>query len=178
MNASRRYPGRLLVSLAVAGVVLVIGSVAASGQTAQPPIPTIGTGTSGSSGFAVSGTAVAGTTGVVSSGISAPVWCCGATATVPGLTAAGQATITGRGTAARDAAIVKAVQDATEQAQAAAGAAGIQLGPIVDLQISSAPMVYPLAVGAGSPSGPAGSDPAQPVPYLGSVCVTITWSLG
>ncbi len=170
MNASRRFSGRLFVSLMIAGVLLTIGAAAAAGQTASGSAPTIGRAVS------------------TSMGIAAPAWCCETTGGVPGLTAMGQATMNGQGATSRDAAIAKAVQDATEQARAAADAADIQLGAIIDLQISSMPIAYPMMGGVGGTSG-AGTatgsapgspngDPMQPVPYLGSVSVTITWSLG
>jgi uncharacterized protein YggE len=130
------------------------------------------------SGVAVSGTTVAAS-GVVSSGITAP-WCCGTSGYVPGLTAVGQATVDGQGPAARNAAIAKAVKDATDQANAAADAAGITLGPIVDLQISAIPFAYPMmggAAGSSPGSSGTGAEPA-PVPYQSYVSVTITWSLG
>ena len=128
-------------------------------------------------GVAVAGTAVAAP-GVVSSGIAAPAWCCGGYGDVPGLTAVGQATVDGQGSEARDAAIAKAVKDATDQANAAADAAGITLGPIVDLQISAIPFVYPMVgAAAGSSPGATGTG-AEPMPYQSTVSVTVTWSLG
>jgi uncharacterized protein YggE len=105
----------------------------------------------------------------------------------------GQATIKDQGSAARDAAIAQAVADATDQAQAAADAAGIHLGPVLDLQVSAMAVVYPMegtvapdsgiAVGSTGSSG-AGSEPgasgvgASPDRYLGSATVTITWAIG
>src|SRR6185295_2813139 len=78
-------------------------------------------------------------------GIAAPAWCCGTSGMVPGLTTVGQATIDGQDPAARDAAIAAAVKDATSQANAAADAAGIQLGTIVDMQVSVMPYsAYPM----------------------------------
>ena len=175
MNAHRRSTHRLLVILSVIGAVIVIGTAAASGQGAPTSGPPMGDGASGSTGVGVSSTGVA----VSGTAIAAPAWCCGATGAVPGLTVVGQATMDGQDTAARDATIVNAVLDATDQAQAAADAAGIQLGPIVDMQVSSMPMVYPMMGGAtGTSPGSAGGDPMEPAPYLGSVSVTITWSLG
>ncbi len=103
---------------------------------------------------------------------------------VPGLTTVGQATIDGQDPAARDAAIAAAVKDATAQATAAADAAGIQLGSIIDMQVSVMPYyAYPMMGAAsgsspGSPGGGGGMEPA-PVPDVvqGSVSVTVTWAL-
>ncbi|HET7928754.1 MAG TPA: SIMPL domain-containing protein [Actinomycetota bacterium] len=111
-----------------------------------------------------------------------------------GLTVMGQATIKDRGEAARDAAIAEAVGDARDQAQAAADAAGIQLGEVLDLEISAMPIVYPAeeiappdaGIAAGSAggatqgvSGPVTIDTAVPADrYLGSATVTITWAIG
>ncbi len=121
----------------------------------------------------------------VSSGIAAPAWCCGASGVVPGLTTFGQATVEGQDPAARDAAIAAAVQDAMAQANAAAGAAGIQLGAIIDMQVSATPYYYPMmgsVSGSGSSPGSPGGGGMEPAPapdmYLGSVSVTVTWSLG
>jgi len=70
--------------------------------------------------------------------------------------------------AARDAAIAEAVADASDQAQAAADAAGIHLGAVPDMHVSAMAVVYPIegtvtpnsgiAVGSTGSSG-AGSDP-------------------
>jgi Protein of unknown function (DUF541) len=94
--------------------------------------------------------------------------------------------------AARDAAIAEAVADATDQAQAAADAAGIHLGAVPDLHVSAMAVVYPIegtvspnsgiAVGSTGSSG-AGSEPwgdrcwRHPDRYLGSATVTITWAI-
>lgn len=184
MNASRRFQGRLFLAIAIAAVAVMIGAVAAFGQSSDPSPTSSGSGLSGSTGTVVTGAAVAGTAvaapGVVSSGIAAPAWCCGTYGQVPGLTAVGQATVDGQDPAARDAAIAKAVKDATDQANAAADAAGITLGPIVDLQVSAIPFAYPMmgAAAGSSPGSPGtGAEPA-PVPYQSTVSVTITWSLG
>ena len=121
----------------------------------------------------------------VASGIAAPAWCCGTSGYVPGLTTYGQATVDGQGAAARDTAIAIAVKDATAQADAAAGAAGITLGAIIDMQVSAMPYyAYPMmgvASGtSGSSPGSAGSGGMEPAPdpSFGSVSVTITWALG
>jgi hypothetical protein len=125
------------------------------------------------------------------SSIASSAWCC-TTGAVPGLTVMGQATIEGQGRAARDAAIAEAVADATDQAQAAADAAGIPLGAVLDMQVSAMAVVYPMegtvspdsgiAVGSTGSSG-TGSEPgatgsgATPDRYLGSATVTITWAI-
>ncbi|MGH2578643.1 MAG: SIMPL domain-containing protein [Actinomycetota bacterium] len=132
------------------------------------------------------------TTTAEGSSIASPAWCC-TTGFVPGLTVMGQATIKDQGSAARDAAIAQAVADATDQAQAAADAAGIHLGAVLDLQVSAMAVVYPvvgtvgpnsgIAVGStgssgeGSAPGASGAD-ATPDRYLGSATVTITWAIG
>jgi uncharacterized protein YggE len=105
----------------------------------------------------------------------------------------GQATIKDQGSAARDAAITEAVADATGQAQAAADAAGIHLGAVLDMQVSAMAVVYPMEgtvqPDSGIPvestgSSVAGSEPgatgagATPDRYLGSATVTITWAIG
>jgi hypothetical protein len=125
------------------------------------------------------------------SSIAPSAWCC-TTGAVPGLTVTGEATMKGQGRAARDAAIAEAVADATDQAHAAADAAGIRLGAVLDVQVSAMAVVYPMegtvsadtgiAVGSTGSSG-TGSEPgatgsgATPDEYLGSATVTITWSI-
>ena len=190
MNVSRRYPARLLIAFAAAVLVLVIGAATAFGQgsapSADPSEDAGGSGSIGSTGVGVaSATTVSAPDVAVSSGIAAPAWCCGASGVVPGLTTFGQATVEGQDPAARDAAIAAAVQDAMAQANAAADAAGIQLGGIIDMQVSATPYYYPMvgeASGSGSsPGSPVGggTEPAPaPDVYLGSVSVTVTWSLG
>ncbi len=189
MNVSRRFPARLVLALAAAAAVLAIGAATASGQEVAPSDQASDgggiSGMTGSTGVAVSGTgAVLGAPDVaVSSGIAAPAWCCGTSGYVPGLTTYGQATVDTEGSAARDAAIAAAVQDATSQAHAAADAAGITLGAIIDMQVSATPYYYPMmgvASGSGSSPGSAGGTGMEPAPdmYLGSVSVTITWALG
>lgn len=183
MHASRRYPTRLVLALSIAAAVLVIGAAAAFGQGApRSDQPVSGGGVSGMPGTSVDPPPY----GAVSSGIgmAAPVWCCGTPGAVPGLTTFGQAAIDGQGQGARDAAIAAAVKDATGQAAAAADAAGIQLGSIIDMQVSVMPSyAYPMTGTAsgsspGSPGGGGGMEPA-PVPDIvqGSVSVTVTWAL-
>jgi hypothetical protein len=189
MNVSRSYPVRLFLALATAALVLGIGTATAFGQGASPsndPSTAGGVSGTGSTGVAVGSATTVSQPGVaVTSGIAAPAWCCGASGVVPGLTTVGQATVDGQDQAARDAAIASAVQDATAQANAAAGAAGIQLGPIIDLQVSAMPYYYPMmgaASGSGTSPGSSGGGSTEPAPapnmYVGSVSVTITWSLG
>jgi hypothetical protein len=192
MNVSRRYPARLVLTLAAAALVLVIGAAAAFGQGSGPSGHASGGGVSGSSGsmgVAGPGTLTVGRPDVaVSSGIAAPAWCCGSTGSVPGLTTYGQANMDGQGQTARDAAIAAAVKDATAQATVAADAAGITLGPIIDMQVSAMPSYYPMPMAGttsgsgttpGSSSGSSGTGGMEPAPiqYFGSVSVTMTWSL-
>ncbi|MGZ5213288.1 MAG: SIMPL domain-containing protein [Actinomycetota bacterium] len=187
MNVSRRYPARLVLALAAAALVLVIGAASAFGQGAAPSGDPSGgggvSGTTGSMGIGVGTTIAVPPDSPVASGIAAPAWCCGTSGYVPGLTVIGQATVDGQDPSARDVAIAAAVQDATAQANVAADAAGIQLGAIIDMQVSAMPYFYPMM---GTTSGSSGSSPGSggggmepaPDPYFGSVSVTITWSLG
>jgi hypothetical protein len=178
MNPFTKAPRRIVVTVIASAIVLVGVAAAALGQTGSSPEQ------SGPSGRAPSGGAVAGTA-------IAPTWCC-TTGAVPGLTVTGQAEIKEQGTAARDAAIAEAVGDATDQAKAAAEAAGTQLGEILDIQVSAMPVAYPMmGVGAepGTAVGSTGSSTAASEPgvtapdapavrYLGSATVTITWTIG
>lgn len=175
MNVSRRFPGRLTLTLAAAALVLVIGAATALA---------LGSGGSTSVGDE-SSTSVSPPDVVTGSGIAAPAWCCGTDGSVPGLTTVGQATLNGQGAAARDTAIAAAVQDATAQATAAADAAGIPLGAIIDMQVSTMPYYYPMmgaSAGSGTSPGSPGGGGTEPAPgpdvYVGSASVTITWSLG
>ncbi len=125
-------------------------------------------------------------------------WCCSG-GSLPGLTVTGQASVNGQGTSGRDQAIAKAVADATDQATAAASAARVTLGRILDMQVSASvaypcPLVGevggtgtagPTASGGGSsaPQGTVGScEPSVPCPAqpcVGSYAtVTMTWSIG
>jgi len=127
---------RLLAALAVAGAVLAAGGWASASGRAVNPAITVSTGPT-----------------VSSPAGSSAVWCC-PDGNGQGLTVTGQGTVRGRGTAARDAAIAKAVADATDQAKAAAAAAEITLGKILDVQVSTWPDGYPIAIeGAGSSGG-------------------------
>jgi hypothetical protein len=166
-----------MLAIGIAIAALMIGAATAAGQAAPSAGPETGSGSSGSTGVAVSGTAVVAP-GVVSTGIAQPAWCCGTMGT-PGVTTVGQAKVGGQGTTARDAAIAKAVQDATDQAQTAAAAAGIKLGAIVELQVSAMPIAYPMmGTAAGSSPGAPATGALQPIPYQSFVSVTITWSIG
>jgi hypothetical protein len=202
-----RFPSRLAMTLVALVAVLVLGAASALGQSAPwtaASSPTaegrFGTGAPGlwSSGALTeqSRTMFAGSpapTSVIPSIASPVAWCC-TSGSVPGLTVMGQATIKERGEVARDAAIAEAVADAMDQAQTAADAAGIQLGVVLDLEISAMPTVYPMeaiappdaGIAAGSAggatqgiSGPVTSGPAVPPDqYLGSATVTVTWAIG
>ena len=141
MNAHVKTSLRLLAALAVAGAVIAAGGWAsASGRASSPPLA-----------------APANTASSTTS------WCC-ADGSGPGLTVTGQATVHGKGTAARDEAIAKAVADATDQAKAAASAAGVTLGQIVGMQVSAWPYPVPIYAGAagGSEGAPASSPPGVP----------------
>jgi hypothetical protein len=176
MNPFSSVPRRIVVTVIASALVLVVAAATALGQTTSPHEP--------------SGSAQAAQSSAVSgAAIAEPAWCC-TTGSVPGITVTGQATIKDESTAARDAAIAEAVADATDQAQAAAGAAGAQLGEVLDIQVSAMPFVYPMmeaapqpgvAVGSGTSSGgadPGATGPDAPVQYQGSATVTITWAIG
>ena len=202
---SGKFPRRLVIMTVVACAVLLIAVAAtALGQTGpshQPSGPA-SRGPSGAGAPSVTNSGTASNASVIGpiaaiaptaegSSIASSAWCC-TTGAVPGLTVMGQATIEGQGRAARDAAIAEAVADATDQAQAAADAAGIPLGAVLDMQVSAMAVVYPMegtvspdsgiAVGSTGSSG-TGSEPgatgsgATPDRYLGSATVTITWAI-
>ena len=206
MNLWRKIPRRLAMTLVACAAVLIVGAASALGQSgssrdASSPAGGRPSG-AGASSVIRSGTAtnasrvgpVAGTAqAVVSSSIAPTAWCC-ATGSVPGLTVMGQAVIEDQGQAARDRAIAEAVADATDQARAAADAAGVQLGAVLDLEVSAMPVIYPMegiaspdtriAEGSAAGSSGAGSAPGSTGPgvppdqYLGSVSVTMTWAIG
>jgi hypothetical protein len=113
------------------------------------------------------------------------------------LTVTGQANVNAQGTSGRDQAIAKAVADATDQATAAAEAAGVTLGPILEMQVFAS-MAYPCplvgevggtgiagptADGSSPPNGavvscePSVACPAQPC-AASYATVTMTWSIG
>ncbi len=133
--------------------------------------------------------------GVPTDGALPIAWCC-PNGGLTGLTVTGQASVHGQGTSARDAAIAQAVADATDQAKAAADAAGLSLGRILDLQVSAPPYAYPLGMEAsgsgvsppadGSSVGSGVACPesspcppiAMPVRVESFASVTITWSIG
>ena len=211
MSPSGTSPRRLVIMTVIACAALLIASAAtAFGQTGssqEPSGPAAEAPTgAGASGVTSSGTAsnasgigpVAATTTAAAEGssiasIDSPAWCC-ATGPIPGLTVMGQATIKDQGSAARDAAIAEAVADATDQAQAAADAAGIRLGAVLDMQVSAMAIVYPMegtvspdsgiavgstgSSGAGSEPGATGTGVVAADRYLGSATVTITWAIG
>jgi hypothetical protein len=211
MSPSGTSPRRLVIMTVIACAALLIASAASAfgqtGSSQEPSGPAAEAPTGASaSGVTSSGTAsnasgvgpVAATTTATAEGssttsIASPAWCC-ATGPVPGLTVMGQATIKDQGSAARDAAIAEAVADATDQAQAAADAAGIHLGAVLDIQVSAMAIVYPMegtvspdsgiaigstgSSGAGSEPGATGTGVVAPDRYLGSATVTITWAIG
>ena len=206
MSPSGTSSRRLVIMTVLAcAVLLIVTAATALGQTGSSgessgPAAEGPTGT-GASSVPTSGTAstasgvgpvAAITTTAKESSIAMPAWCC-TSGSVPGLTVMGQATIKDQGSAARDAAIAQAVADATDQAQAAADAAGIHLGAVLDLQVSAMAVVYPMegtiapdsGIAVGSTGSPgAGSEPgasgagSTPDQYLGSATVTITWAIG
>jgi hypothetical protein len=205
MSPSRKSPGRLVIMTAVACAVLLMAAATALGQTGSSDEPS-GPAPQGPSGAGAPRVTDSGTASNASgigpvaaiaptaegSPIASPAWCC-TTHSVPGLTVMGQATIEHQGSDARDAAVAEAVADASDQAHAAADAAGIHLGAVLDMQVSAMAVVYPMegtvrpdsgiAVGSTGSSG-AGSEPgasgagATPDRYLGSATVTITWAIG
>jgi len=134
---------RLVAVLASAGVVLAAGGWAGA---APRPLPGVPPGRPSAVADAI------GAPAIRSASVDPQTWCC-ANGTMPGLTVSGQATVRGRGTSARDAAIAQAVADATDQAHAAATAAGITLGRIVSMDVSTSPSVYPVFEGAAGSSG-------------------------
>jgi hypothetical protein len=116
-----------------------------------------------------------------------PVWCC-PTAPPGGITVTGQATVRGSSAQIRNEAIAHAVDDARQQAEAAATAAGVKLGQVVAMQISSSGYPYVMEAGVATatsaPSGvPCPADGGRdcvspaPVPVQTFVSVTVTWSL-
>jgi hypothetical protein len=154
-----------------------------------------------SSGTAMVCPAVEGARHAVACGF--PSWCCPTGSLVPGITVTGQATLKGSSAQIRNQAITEAVIDARQQAEAAASAAGVKLGRVIAMQISSSGYPYVMASGieaAGAaqaspptssrstlpattaPSGmpcPAKGDCVSPapVPVQTYVSVTVTWAL-
>jgi hypothetical protein len=88
-----------------------------------------------------------------------------------GVTATGQASVRGQGTAVRDQAIRQAVADARDQAETAAQAAGVTLGQVIDMQVSAPGYPYPLAGEATQ-----GSAAPTPVPAPSAVPGSTTCS--
>ncbi|MDP9329100.1 MAG: SIMPL domain-containing protein [Actinomycetota bacterium] len=159
MQQQSRPWGRAALALGAALVVLAIGaslgkpSALAGNRTIVPAAQTIEA--PGSIGQAT-----------VDRSVMAPVsWCCSGTSP-SGVTVTGQATVKGQGREARDSAITQAVADATDQAETAAKAAGLTLGEIVDLQVSSSGYPYPLMAadssGAEGSVGASGTIKCQP----------------
>jgi hypothetical protein len=174
MTVLRRTTARQLMIVTASLTILIALAAAAVGQVGpnvDPSKPTVVGKVSGAAGGI---TAPVGP-GMIASGSGAYPSCC-LNGSIQGITATGQSEVHGSGPAARDAALGRAVSDATDQAQAVADAAGITLGPPVDLQISSPPFVSPME-GQSPPGGPA-VGPTVPVPYPSFVSVTITWALG
>jgi len=175
MNVLRRTPVRQLLIVTASLTILIALAAAAVGQVGpnvDPSKPIVVGNVSGAAGGL---TATVGP-GMIASGSGSYPLCC-PNGSIQGITATGQSEVHGSGPAARDAALARAVSDATDQAQAVADAAGITLGAPVDLQISSPPFVYPLE-GQSPPGGPEAVGPTVPVPYPSFVSVTITWALG
>jgi len=192
MDLRRRTSVRSVVALVTAVSVLAIawGGVSALAS---------GTGRPNRADTA----SIAGTTtgtalpprGVPRDGALPIAWCC-PNGGLTGLTVTGQASVHGQGTSARDTAIAQAIADATDQAKAAAGAAGLSLGRILSLQVSAPPYVYPTGMEAsdsgvsppaeGSSGGSGVACPvSSPCPPIGMparvesfASVTITWSIG
>jgi hypothetical protein len=192
MDLRRRTSLRSVVALVAAVSVLAIawgGASALASGTGRPN----GADTASTAGI-TTGIALP-PRGVPTDGALPIAWCC-PNGGLTGLTVTGQASVHGQGTSARDAAIAQAVADATDQAKAAAAAAGLSLGRIVDLQVSAPPYAYPMGMEAsgsgfsppgGGASGGSGvacpeSSPcppiATPVRVESFASVTITWSIG
>jgi hypothetical protein len=148
MQQQSRLWARATLALGAALIVLAIAvsvgkpSALASNRTDVPTARTLEG--SGSIGQAIGDRSV----------MSPVSWCCSGTSP-SGLTVTGQASVRGQGKEARDSAITQAVADATDQAETAANAAGITLGKIVDIELSSSGYPYPLM--AADSSGAEGS---------------------
>ena len=194
MNISRSVRMRQTLAIVASAAVLALsgwaGSASAAVSTAGSPE---------AAGLSSSLNKAATVDSTISSMPAIGMCCPGSVST--GLTASGQASVQGQGTAARDSAIAKAVADATDQAKSAAKAAGITLGAIIGMQVSAPYFAYPmdgLATGSGvASSGPAmeipasggigyasaGSAPGAPpiptrIPVQTFASVTITWAIG
>lgn len=186
-----------VVVLVVSTVVVTLAVSARPAPAASsPPAATAGSGTvaglTGAAGFAGTGAGPASQ----GSAVTYPVWCCSGGSPL-GLTVVGEASVFGGGTAARASAIASAVADARNQAIAAARAAGVSLGRIIDIQVSVPAYPYPLplraAAGTVNPAAPAARGvaasrgPIKSCP-VGAMCahpvassyatVTITWAIG
>jgi hypothetical protein len=200
-----RLTGHTRLSWGILGIAVLTAGVvwatrAAPTQSAPAGGPPAVAGASASGGnLDGAGAAIAGKSTALTPD---PVWCCSAGSPL-GLTVTGQATVRAAGSAARVSAIGKAIADAAGQAKAAASAAGISLGRIINMQVSAPYYPYPLAVGAaggvagngtGPPGAPSVGSPAaagaSAVPCSGPsrdpgyrcvstyASVTITWAIG
>jgi hypothetical protein len=206
-----RGTSRTHLILGILGIFLLVGTsvgvtLAASAGKSSPAGQATTASDAGSSGYTTAGPARAGVlagaaTGAVrqvssSPAVSYPAWCCSAGNPL-GLTATGQATVRGAGSAARTLAIARAVADARSQAKAAATASGISLGRIINMQLSVPAYPYPIPMGAASApnaasaatgiSAAADSSPPTTACRAGSPClypgisvyatVTVTWAI-
>ena len=167
---------RRTVAVAVSAVVILAAgwASAAAATTAAAPkqldLASAFGGARSSAGVAANSTSM----------ISAmPAYCCpGYSQGGPqGLTTYGQASVKGQGTAARDAAIAKAVADATDQAKVAAAAAGLTLGKIVSLQVSSSYFGYADGIAVGSGTATKGA-PIPPGMETGPLSTRRLWPVG
>jgi hypothetical protein len=136
----RAFSPRQVIAVVVSAAVLLLAFWAGGASAAPKGAPPVSSGVSGAPLRDDSVIASPPSVGMPSIGI-----CCSGSGST-GLTASGEGTVQGQGTSARDEAIAKAVADATDQAKAAAKAAGITLGPIVSLQVSASGYSYPYPV--------------------------------
>jgi hypothetical protein len=199
----------IVLVVSAVGVTLAVTTRPSSAVTLQSP-PTyqgagaaVHTGSAAALAGAGTGVASAGTgtdvvTAVTSPTVSYPTWCCSAGNPL-GLTVTGEATVRGNDATARSAAIASAVADAEAQAKAVAHAAGISLGRIINIEVSTPYYPYPIPLGAAragnttnpppatGASGAPGSGAPTPECPAGSECaypaattyasVTVTWAI-
>jgi hypothetical protein len=173
-------PAKKTIAVAASALVILAATWASAAAATKSAAPKGGQSIEiGAGGTAASIGAPDMSTSAIS---SMPTYCCGGSSSgAQGLTTYGQASVKGQGTAARDAAIAKAIADATEQAKAAASAAGITLGSIIDMQVSAPYFAYDggIAVSNGAtatkggpipPSTPVGMETGTStgVSYVGS----------
>ena len=174
---------------------LALGAVAAlglfAGGTASSSLASTalaGTG-AGGSGTAIACPAIEGANSTIGCG-GYPIAWFPPNGMMPGVTVSGQAMLKGSGPKVRDEAIRMAVADAKDQAEVAAEAAGMKLGQVLSMQVSSG-YPYPLgvaadasgstAIGVASPAcekGAACPPTVVPQPAQTFVSVTVTWALG